>query len=93
VSSVRAQVKAYEGFMKPKNHFVTHAARDTLKKGPMRERWCYSYEGFHQRVKHISKGSNWKNPCRRMMRFWCHQFAFLNSLHDPSERKRLNGLA
>ena len=80
--------------MKPKNHLVAHAATDTLKKGPMRERWCYSYEGFHQKVKRITKGARTGiDPCKRVMKFWCYQFAFLNACSDPSERKRLQGLA
>ena len=53
-----------------------------------------SYEGFHQKVKRITKGARTGiDPCKRVMKFWCYQFAFLNACSDPSERKRLQGLA
>ena len=88
------KVPEFKGYFKPKNHFASHASTHTLRGGPMREYWTYSYEAFHQRVKHISRGSNWRNVAKRIMRYWCFQFMYLNSLRDDTkERARLSNLA
>ena len=87
------KVSQFKGFYKPKNHFATHAPIHTLRGGPMREYWCYSYESFHQRVKRISRNSNWKNVAKRCMRYWCHQWAHVASCPDARERSRLTGIA
>ena len=86
--------KAFGGqkLVKPKSHFSSHAAVNILKSGPMREYWCYSYEGMHQRVKRIANGSNWRNVSKRIMRFWCNQFMCLIGL-SQNEQRRLNNLA
>ena len=92
--SQKAFKKAFAGqkLFKPKMHFASHAAVNILRSGPMREYWCYSYEGMHQRVKRIASGSNWRNVSKRIMRFWCNQFRCLMGVaHDA--RSRLNNIA
>ena len=81
-----------KGLFKPKQHFTSHASVTIVRAGPMREYWCYSYEGMHQRVKRISKNSNWRNVSKRIMRFWCWQFACVMAARG-NERIRLSNLA
>ena len=94
VQSQEAFKKAFggQGLFKPKQHFAAHASVNILKFGPMREYWCFSYEGMHQRVKRISKNSNWRNVAKRIMRFWCNQFMCM--MGSPvAHRDALNNLA
>ena len=65
-----------------------HAAVNWLRMGPLRGMWCFSLEGFHQRVKRISKGSNFRNISKRIVYYWCMQFAVVNGLIDPALRPR-----
>lgn len=65
----------YEGFFKPKNHSVQHAAVDTFNLGPMRGYWCYSFEGFHQLMKGILSATKFGNVTLRTVDFWRMQFA------------------
>jgi len=67
-------VPTFKGYDKPKHHSAAHAALSVVRLGPLREFWCYSFEAFHQRVKHIARASNFKNVSKRIMRFWCMQF-------------------
>jgi hypothetical protein len=83
----------FQGFFKPKHHFVSHAVPSVMKMGPMPEYWCYSFEGFHQRIKRISKGSNWKDVCFRIASYWCYQFGILMGTPDSAEYARMSGLA
>jgi hypothetical protein len=86
-------VPAFKRLFKPKHHFTSHVAVNISRMGPMREYWCYSYEGFHQRVKHICKNSSFKNVSKRVMRFWSMQFALCMGCRDARERTRLSNLA
>ena len=54
---------------------LQHIPVDTFNLGPMRGVWCYSFEGFHQKMKRIAEGSNYKNVSDRIIDFWCMQFA------------------
>ena len=86
------RVPEYEGFYKPKHHFATHASINTMQMGPMKGLWCYSFEGFHQRVKRIAEGSNFKNVSKRIIEFFCVQFGMIMHLPHGSERSRIAGL-
>ena len=68
------KVPEFKGYFKPKQHFASHASIDTLRMGPLRGYWTYSFEGFHQRVKQIAKDSNYKNVSKRILRYWSVQF-------------------
>ena len=87
------KVKEYGHFYKPKHHFATHAPVNTLRIGPMRGYWCYSFEGFHQRVKRIAKDSNYKNICKRIVEFFCMQVGMQLGSHDANRRQKLSSLA
>ena len=87
------KVKEYGHFYKPKHHFATHAPVNTLRMGPMRGYWCYSFEGFHQRVKRIAKDSNYKNICKRIVEFFCMQVGMQLGSHDANRRQKLSSLA
>ena len=86
-------VKEYGHFYKPKHHFATHAPVNTLRMGPMRGYWCYSFEGFHQRVKRIAKDSNYINICKRVVDFYCMQFGVHLGCSDPKRQRKLSTLA
>jgi len=74
--NVRAvQVPEYKGFYKPKHHDCTHAPHMVFNLGPMRGYWCYSFEGFHQKMKRIAEGSNFRNVTERVVDFWRMRFA------------------
>lgn len=78
------------GFDKPKHHFTYHLGINVLRLGPLRGYWCFSFEGFHQRVKHIARLSNFKNVSKRIMRFFCMQFNVIyGHVLDSDERVRL----
>jgi hypothetical protein len=83
------KVRAFKGFLKPKHHFSAHASVNTLRMGPMRGYWCYSFEGFHQRVKRIARSSNFFNIAKRVVKFTCMQFGVIFGCRDPKERSRL----
>ena len=55
---------------KPKHHFTQHIPIDILYLGPARGYWCFSYEGFNKVIKKITKGSNFKNICKRVADVW-----------------------
>ena len=55
---------------KPKHHFSQHLPLDILRLGPARGYWCYSYEGYNKVIKKITKGSNFKNICKRVADVW-----------------------
>ena len=55
---------------KPKHHFSQHLPLDMLRLGPARGYWCYSYEGYNKVIKKITKGSNFKNICKRVADVW-----------------------
>ena len=55
---------------KPKHHFTSHIPVDSLRLGPARGYWCYSYEGYNKVIKKITKGSNFKNICKRVADVW-----------------------
>ena len=86
-------VVEFTNLFKPKHHFVSHVVPNIIKMGPLPEYWCYSFEGFHQRIKRISRGSNWKNVCWRIVSYWCYQFGIVMGMDDASESNRLSGLA
>ena len=87
-------VPDFHGFDKPKHHSAAHVGPSLLRLGPLREFWCFSFEAFHQRVKHIAKASNFRNVTKRIMRFWCMQFNVVyGHTHDEKERVRLSNLA
>jgi len=86
-------VPQYKGFFKPKHHYLSHVIPNIIELGPLPEYWCYSFEGFHQKIKRISRASNWKNVGKRIVKFWCYQFACLMGTHDEAERSRLSGIA
>ena len=53
---------------------------------------CYSFEGFHQKVKRISKASNYKNVSKRIMKFHCIQFGLIHKLRNAHARRKLSNL-
>ena len=53
----------------------------------MREYHCWSYEGFHQRVKKIADASNFRNVSKRIVEYFCLQFGCVLGLR-PEERAR-----
>jgi hypothetical protein len=61
---------------KPKHHFSQHIPVDMLRLGPARGYWCYSYEGYNKVIKKITKGSNFKNICKRVADVWCDANTF-----------------
>ena len=52
------------------HHFSQHLPLDMLRLGPARGYWCYSYEGYNKVIKKITKGSNFKNICKRVADVW-----------------------
>jgi hypothetical protein len=86
------KVPEFKGFLKPKHHFAAHASVNTLRMGPMRGFWCYSYEGLHQRVKRIARNSNFRNVAKRIAKCWSIQFAACMK-SSADERRRLSNLA
>jgi hypothetical protein len=64
------QVPEYDGFWKPKHHFVQHTRMDILRYGPPRNVWCMAYEPFNQEIKAIASRSNFKNVLETVGRFW-----------------------
>ena len=60
----------FKSHWKPKHHFVQHLPVDMLRLGPARGYWCYSYEGYNKVIKQITKGSNFKNICKRVADIW-----------------------
>ena len=83
----------FKGLYKPKHHFAAHAVVNIGRRGPMSEYHCYSYEGFHQRVKHMCEASNYKNVSKRVGRFWGVQFGITHGTKDPAVRTALSNLA
>jgi hypothetical protein len=79
-------------FFKPKHHFSSHASVHTLRMGPMSGYWCYAYEGFHQRVKRIAKGSKWKNVAKRIVSYFCMQFGVVFGYANSEERRKKSNL-
>jgi len=67
-------VPQFKDLKKPKQHFILHLGLDTLRCGPPRGYWCFSFEGFHQRVKRIASGSNFQDVQKRIMTTWAIQF-------------------
>ena len=59
---------------KPKQHFIEHLFVDIMRCGPPRGYWCFSFEGFHQKVKKIASGGNFKDVQKRIMTTWAIQF-------------------
>ena len=55
---------------KPKHHMTSHIPVDILRLGPARGYWCYSYEGYNKVIKKITRGSNFKNICKRVADVW-----------------------
>ena len=80
-------IPEFEGLYKPKHHFLSHVCIHILRLGPMRGYWCYSFEGFHQRIKRICKNANLKNISARLVDFWVMQFRFMVSIRDPEVRR------
>ena len=68
-------VPQFKNLFKPKHHFAAHVSVNIERMGPLREYWCYSYEGFHQRVKHIARNSNWQIVSKRIARFFVYSSA------------------
>ena len=60
----------FKSHWKPKHHFVQHLPVDMVRLGPARGYWCYSYEGYNKVIKKITKGSNFKNICKRVADMW-----------------------
>ena len=85
-------VREFKGLYKPKHHFLSHACIHIMRLGPMRGYWCYSFEGFHQRIKRICRNSNYKYVSGRLVDFWIMQFRICMSIADPAERRRMVNL-
>jgi len=64
------KVAEYEGFWKPKHHFLQHTRADILRYGPPRYVWCMAFESFNQEIKAIASRSNFKNVLETVGRFW-----------------------
>ena len=63
--------RTFGDYVKTKHHFVTHAPVNIMRMGPMSGYHCWSFEGFHQRVKQIGDISNFKNVSKRIVHFFC----------------------
>ena len=86
------KVPEFKDLYKPKHHFVSHACMHVVRLGPMRGYWCYSFEGFHQRVKRILRNCNYRNASNRCLKFWCMQFSRIMAERDPVRRREMSNL-
>lgn len=71
-----------------------HALHPTLSNIPLLcyRYWCYSFEGFHQRVKRIARNSNYRNVSKRILVYWAIQFGLTMSQTTAKERRALSNL-
>lgn len=63
-------IPEYAQLFKPKHHFCAHIPLDILRFGPPRQYWCMRFEALNQVLKHIARGGNYKDTCKRCAEFF-----------------------
>ena len=66
-----SQVRAYKFLWKPKHHFCEHMVEEIKRVGPHRSYWCFSFEGYNQKLKRAARNSNYKDVSGRVAKRLC----------------------